>query len=37
VWIGLAAGLVFAALLLIWRWIARDRIGLTDRPASIAS
>jgi MATE family multidrug resistance protein len=37
VWIGLATGLVFAALLLIWRWIARDRIGLTDRPASIAS
>jgi MATE family multidrug resistance protein len=37
VWIGLATGLVFSALLLIWRWIARDRIGLTDRPASIAS
>jgi MATE family multidrug resistance protein len=37
VWIGLATGLIFAALLLIWRWIARDRIGLTDRPAPIAS
>ncbi len=31
VWIGLATGLAVAALLLIWRWILRDSIGLTDR------
>jgi MATE family multidrug resistance protein len=29
VWIGLATGLTVAAALLIWRWTARDRLGLT--------
>ncbi|GGD63346.1 MATE family efflux transporter [Erythrobacter arachoides] len=29
VWIGLATGLVFAAALLLWRWRARERLGLT--------
>ena len=29
VWIGLATGLTVAAALLIWRWAARDRLGLT--------
>ena len=29
VWIGLAAGLIFAATLLTWRWAWRDRLGLT--------
>jgi multidrug resistance protein, MATE family len=28
VWIGLAAGLVVVAALLLWRWRARDRLGL---------
>lgn len=31
VWIGLATGLAVAAALLIWRWMLRDRIGLTAR------
>ena len=30
VWIGLATGLTVAAALLIWRWAARDRLGLTN-------
>ena len=29
VWIGLATGLTFAAVLLGWRWHRRDRLGLT--------
>ncbi|MFC3101342.1 MATE family efflux transporter [Altererythrobacter lauratis] len=29
VWLGLAAGLVIAASLLLWRWHARERLGLT--------
>ena len=29
VWIGLATGLTFAAILLGWRWHRRDRLGLT--------
>ena len=29
VWIGLATGLFFAAMLLIWRWGRRDTLGLT--------
>jgi MATE family multidrug resistance protein len=29
VWIGLATGLFFAAVLLIWRWNRRDALGLT--------
>jgi multidrug resistance protein, MATE family len=28
VWLGLATGLFFAAILLIWRWYRRDRLGL---------
>ncbi|KUO56434.1 MAG: MATE family efflux transporter, partial [Sphingomonadales bacterium BRH_c3] len=31
VWIGLATGLVFAAALLTWRWLLRERLGLTSR------
>ncbi|MDC0887187.1 MATE family efflux transporter [Altererythrobacter sp.] len=31
VWIGLATGLTVAAILLIWRWLLRDRLGLTLR------
>ena len=33
VWIGLATGLSFAAVLLLWRWIARERLNLTMRKA----
>lgn len=32
VWIGLAAGLFSAAVLLLWRWMRREQIGLTVRP-----
>lgn len=32
VWIGLASGLACAALLLIWRWMLRERLGLIERP-----
>ncbi len=32
VWIGLAAGLFCAAGLLTWRWMLRERLGLTVRP-----
>ncbi len=31
VWIGLATGLFFAAVLLTWRWIRRERLGLVLR------
>ncbi|MEM7780244.1 MAG: MATE family efflux transporter [Pseudomonadota bacterium] len=33
VWIGLATGLTVAAILLLWRWMARERLSLTQRPA----
>jgi len=33
VWIGLAIGLTVAATLLIWRWMLREKLGLTTRPA----
>ena len=33
VWIGLATGLAFAAVLLTWRWTLRERLGLTQRSA----
>jgi MATE family multidrug resistance protein len=33
VWIGLATGLAVAAVLLLWRWMARERLGLTQRAA----
>ena len=32
VWIGLAGGLLFAAILLTWRWSRREVLGLTERP-----
>ncbi|MEO0420682.1 MAG: MATE family efflux transporter [Pseudomonadota bacterium] len=35
VWIGLATGLLFAAILLTWRWARRDRLGLTTRGVTI--
>jgi MATE family multidrug resistance protein len=35
VWIGLATGLAFAAVLLLWRWTARDRLGLIRVAPSI--
>jgi MATE family multidrug resistance protein len=28
IWIGLAAGLAVVALLMLWRWLNRDRLGL---------
>ncbi len=28
VWIGLAAGLAMTAVLLVWRWMRRERLGL---------
>ncbi len=31
VWIGLATGLFVAAALLTWRWLLRERLGLTER------
>lgn len=33
IWIGLATGLTVAAALLVWRWMRRDRLGLTAREA----
>jgi MATE family multidrug resistance protein len=33
VWIGLATGLAFAAVLLTWRWSLRERLGLTSPDA----
>ena len=33
VWIGLATGLLFAAILLTWRWSRREALGLTGRTA----
>ena len=32
VWIGLATGLAFAAILLLWRWMARERLRLVRQP-----
>ncbi len=34
VWIGLATGLACAAVLLLWRWMARERLALTTRPSA---
>ena len=31
VWIGLAIGLLAVSVLLVWRWAARDRLGLVPR------
>ncbi|MEM6585184.1 MAG: MATE family efflux transporter [Pseudomonadota bacterium] len=33
VWMGLATGLLFAAILLTWRWSRREALTLTARPA----
>lgn len=35
VWIGLAAGLASAAILLLGRWVRRDRLGLVLRPTKL--
>ena len=32
IWIGFALGLAVVALLMIWRWSLRDRLGLTRLP-----
>jgi len=32
IWIGLASGLAAVAVLMLWRWIMRDRLGLTRLP-----
>ena len=29
IWIGLAGGLAAVAVLMLWRWMLRDRLGLT--------
>ncbi|WEK42697.1 MAG: MATE family efflux transporter [Candidatus Sphingomonas colombiensis] len=34
IWIGLAAGLLAVSILLTWRWIARERLGLTRARAT---
>ncbi|HVF83569.1 MAG TPA: MATE family efflux transporter [Sphingomicrobium sp.] len=34
IWIGLAAGLVIAATLLLWRWSQRERLGLVRQPGA---
>ncbi|WP_298670150.1 MATE family efflux transporter [uncultured Sphingomonas sp.] len=34
IWIGLAAGLLAVSILLTWRWIARERLGLTGARAA---
>ena len=36
VWIGLAIGLLSAAILLTYRWMRRERLGLTYRPEKSA-
>ncbi|QFU17858.1 MATE family efflux transporter [Microvirga thermotolerans] len=36
IWIGLAAGLATVASLMLWRWLRRDRLGLTALPAQEA-
>ncbi|MEP3422836.1 MAG: MATE family efflux transporter [Erythrobacter sp.] len=37
VWIGLATGLAFAAVLLLWRWLLRERLDLISRSGSQTS
>ncbi len=37
VWIGLATGLFFAAILLTWRWIRREQLGLTVRSGPVSA
>jgi MATE family multidrug resistance protein len=31
IWIGLATGLLVVAILMLWRWSRRDRLGLVPR------
>jgi multidrug resistance protein, MATE family len=33
VWIGLASGLAVVAVLMVWRWMRREALGLTPHPA----
>ncbi len=35
VWVGLATGLAFAAILLLWRWMAREALGLVAEPIPV--
>ena len=37
VWIGLATGLFVAAAFLLRRWLARERLGLTERSATVST
>ena len=32
IWIGLVFGLAAVSLLLFWRWLRREQLGLLDRP-----
>lgn len=32
IWIGLFSGLAAVSVLLLWRWLRRDRLGLMDKP-----
>ncbi|MCX8572353.1 MULTISPECIES: MATE family efflux transporter [Hyphomicrobiales] len=32
IWIGLFSGLATVSVLLLWRWLRRDRLGLMDKP-----
>ncbi len=32
IWIGLSAGIAVVAVMLLWRWLRRYRLGLMDRP-----
>lgn len=32
IWLGLSSGLAVVAVLLLWRWLRRDDLGLTDQP-----
>ncbi len=36
IWTGLFLGLAVVALLLLWRWLRRDRLGLTDEKRALA-
>jgi MATE family multidrug resistance protein len=36
IWIGLAAGLAFVAVVLAWRWINRERLGLVKHAPLVA-
>ena len=32
IWIGLFSGLAAVSVMLLWRWLRRDRLGLMDKP-----